>query len=118
VVPSGARSPRRRMTTLSHLRRALDHAAHLLPAQGPITVFIHHNTLHAFEDLPFDPAVARGAAVFGCQPYLTEEAFRGRLARGRITTDDLRAVLRASAGSRSPATAASTTRRRRSPSCS
>ena len=38
------------------LLHAIEHAAHFLPAQGPITVFIHHNTLHAFEDLPFDEA--------------------------------------------------------------
>ena len=45
----------------------------LLPAQGPINVFIHHNTLHAFEDLPFDEAVKKGAQLYGCQPYLTED---------------------------------------------
>ena len=36
---------------LHRLEQAINHAAHLLPAQGPITVFIHHNTLHAFEEL-------------------------------------------------------------------
>ena len=78
---------------LDHLRRVIDHAVHLLPAQGPITVFIHHNTLHAFEDLPFDEAVVRGARVFGCQPYLSEDRFRAELAKGRIRFADLRAVL-------------------------
>src|SRR5947209_5306851 len=82
------------------LQHAIDHAAHLLPAQGPITVFIHHNTLHAFEDLPFDQAVARGARAFGCQPYLSEERYRAKLARGRIRTEDLDAVLRADLGGR------------------
>jgi uncharacterized protein YbcC (UPF0753/DUF2309 family) len=71
-----------------------------LPAQGPITVFIHHNTLHAFEDLPFEEAVVRGAGVFGCQPYLSTERYREALARGRIRFDDLRAVLRDDLGPR------------------
>jgi uncharacterized protein YbcC (UPF0753/DUF2309 family) len=85
---------------LDRLRHLIDHAAHLLPAQGPITSFIHHNTLHAFEHLPFDEAVRLGAKVFGCQPYLTEDRFREKLARGRIRPDDLRAVLRDDLGDR------------------
>jgi uncharacterized protein YbcC (UPF0753/DUF2309 family) len=82
------------------LSRAVAHAAHLLPAQGPITVFIHHNTLHAFEDMPFDDAVRHGAAVFGCQPYLSEDRFRAALARGRIRLPDLRTVLAEDLGER------------------
>jgi uncharacterized protein len=85
---------------LRHLKEVIDHAAHLLPAQGPITVFIHHNTLHAFEDLPFHDAVKKGAKVFGCQPYLTEERFRAELGRGRIRLKELREVLRADLGAR------------------
>ncbi|QJW92777.1 DUF2309 domain-containing protein [Frigoriglobus tundricola] len=75
------------------LRHAIEHAAHLLPAQGPITVFIHHNTLHAFEHLSFDQAVRHAAEVFGCQPYLTEDRYRAALARGRIRLSELQAVL-------------------------
>ncbi|MDB5306474.1 MAG: hypothetical protein JWO38_676 [Gemmataceae bacterium] len=77
------------------LPAAIDHAAHLLPAQGPITVFIHHNTLHAFEDQTFDEAVRHGAEVFGCEPYLTEDRYRDALGRGRIRCSDLRTVLEA-----------------------
>ncbi len=75
------------------LLKAIEHSSHLLPAQGPITVFIHHNTLNAFEDLSFDEAVQRGAEVFGCQPYLTETRYRDELVKGRIAFDDLRADL-------------------------
>lgn len=80
-------------TPADRLRAAIDQAAHLLPAQGPISVFIHHNTLHAFEDRPFDEAVVRGGEVFGCEPYLSEARYRNALAKGRIRFPDLREVL-------------------------
>src|SRR6266545_7520057 len=83
---------------LLSLRQAIEHAAHLLPAQGPITVFIHHNTLHALEELPFTQAVKKAARVFGCQPYLTEDRYRQELRRGRIRVADLEAVLRENLG--------------------
>src|SRR5258708_37765336 len=85
---------------LSHLTEVIEHAAHLLPAQGPITVFIHHNTLHAFEDLPFHEAVKKGAHVFGCHPYLTEDRYRDELRRGRIRFSELQEVLDQDLGER------------------
>src|SRR5829696_6272383 len=75
----------------AHLRHVIEHAAHLLPAQGPITVFIHHNTLHAFEDLPFTEAVEKAAKRFGCQPYLGEDRYREELRGGRIRFAELEA---------------------------
>ncbi len=85
---------------LQRLRVEIDHAAHLLPAQGPITVFIHHNTLHAFEHLPFDTAVKQAASIFGCEPYLSEDRYRDELVRGRIRFDSLRTILQADLGDR------------------
>ncbi len=85
---------------LQRIEAAIEHAAHLLPAQGPITVFIHHNTLHGFEHLPFDEAVQAGAATFGCQPYLSLDRYREELRRGRIRYEELEAVLREDLGSR------------------
>src|SRR5579883_81636 len=85
---------------LLHLGEVIEHASHLLPAQGPITVFIHHNTLHAFEDLPFTEAVKKGASVFGCQPYLSEDRYREELRRGRIRFTDLQEVLEQDLGDR------------------
>lgn len=79
--------------SLHDLEEIIEHAAHLLPSQGPITVFVHHNTLHAFEHLPFDVAIREGAAIYGCHPYLPEEFYRREVNRGRIRPDDLAAVL-------------------------
>ncbi|MBL8850779.1 MAG: DUF2309 domain-containing protein, partial [Planctomycetaceae bacterium] len=80
-------------TRAERLEEAIAHAAHLLPMQRPITVFVHHNTLHAFENLPFHRGVAEAAEIFGCQPYLAEEQYRRYCADGRITQADLTAVL-------------------------
>jgi uncharacterized protein len=75
------------------LQHALAHAAHYLPVQGPIGVFIHHNTLHAFQHLPFEEAVLEAARLFGAEPFMMEEAFRKALDKGRIHPDDLDVVL-------------------------
>lgn len=75
------------------LQAAIEHAKHFLPSQGPISVFVHHNTLHSFEDLPFDEAVIEGGRRYGCEPYLSEQRYRKELADGRISIDDLRQVL-------------------------
>ena len=76
-----------------HILHALEHAAHLLPAQGPIGVFIHHNTLHGFQHLQFEAAVCEAANVYGTEPYLREEVYRSHLKDGRIYFEDVEVVL-------------------------
>jgi len=80
-------------TRVDRLRCAVEHGAHLLPRQGPIGVFVHHNTLHAFEHLPFEEAVKQAAQLFGAEPYMSEASYRADLARGRIQLVDVDAVL-------------------------
>jgi uncharacterized protein YbcC (UPF0753/DUF2309 family) len=75
------------------LTRVIDRLAHLLPAQGPISIFIHHNTLHAFEHLPFEEAVERAADELGREPFLPESRYREKLASGRILARDVEALL-------------------------
>ncbi|MCY1074265.1 YbcC family protein [Archangium lansingense] len=76
-----------------HLREVLAHTAHLLPVQGPISVFVHHNTLHAFQHQPFHEAVEAASAVFGTEGYLPEARYRELYRNGRITAEDLEAAL-------------------------
>ncbi|PYS13396.1 MAG: DUF2309 domain-containing protein [Acidobacteria bacterium] len=83
-----------------HLGRLIDELAHLLPAQGPISIFIHHNTLHAFEDLPFEEAVERAGEELGCEPFLAESRYRDKLASGRILARDVEALLHEQLGQR------------------
>ena len=85
-------------STEARLARAVAGIAHLLPAQGPITVFIHHNTLHAFEDSPFEEAVVDAGALFGCEPFLAEDRYRDELHAGRIVEDDVTDALRGDLG--------------------
>jgi len=80
-------------TRLDRLRSAVEHGAHVLPRQGPIGVFVHHNTLHAFEHLPFEEAVTQAGHLFGAEPYMSEASYRAELARGRIQLVDVDTVL-------------------------
>lgn len=80
-------------TRLSDLHREIEHAAHFLPTQGPISIFIHHNTLHAFEHLPFDKAIVKAQQILGCEPYLSEARYRRELESGRMLPQDLQVVL-------------------------
>jgi uncharacterized protein YbcC (UPF0753/DUF2309 family) len=75
---------------LAHL---IDRLAHLLPAQGPISIFIHHNTLHAFEEMAFEDAVEHAAVRFDCQPFLSEARYRAKVSAGRILAKDVEFLL-------------------------
>jgi len=68
--------------------------AHVLPSQKPLEAFVHHNTLHSFEHMPFEQGVETAASLFGAEPYMAEAAFRDAWRSGRITEPDLADVLR------------------------
>lgn len=72
---------------------AMAEVAHHLPDQGPIGVFVHHNSLHALQHLPFHEAVVAGAALIGARPYLEADDFRAAWRAGRIEDADVDAVL-------------------------
>ena len=62
---------------------------HYLPAQAPLKDFIHHNTLHAFQSLPFFGALRQASALFGYRVMLSLQEFRGLYAKGRIRPEVL-----------------------------
>src|SRR5436190_5614512 len=95
------RSLEERCPRAVYLGGIIERAGKLLPAQGPISAFVFLNTLQALEDLPFDEGLARGARLFGCQPYLVEDRYRQKMALGRIQREDLAAVLRKDLSGRS-----------------
>ncbi len=72
------------------VERAIARARGVLPDQGPIGVFIHHNTLHAYQHLSFHEGVQAGADALGARPYLSQREFRAAMDAGRIAEADIR----------------------------
>lgn len=71
------------------LEEILHHIGDVLPAQGPIGIFIHHNTLHSFESMDFEQAVIAAGERLSCEPFLAEDDYRREIRGGRITRRDI-----------------------------
>lgn len=79
-------------TDVGSLEAILESVAELLPQQAPLHAFVHHNTLHAFEDLPFEDAVVRASRILGTEGFQSEAAFAEHLRTGRVRDRDLARV--------------------------
>ena len=77
----------------AHMLQVIEHFEHVLPGQAAIKDFVHHNTLHGFQQLPFPQALASAHKVTGSYGYLPEEQFRRYYQEGRITREDLERIL-------------------------
>src|SRR6476646_3627177 len=66
---------------------------HYLPTQGPLKDFVHHNTLHAFQDMKFYDALFKASAIFGYQTTFTLTEYRDLYAINRITPDILERLI-------------------------
>lgn len=62
---------------------------HYLPTQGPLKDFVHHNTLHAFQDMKFYDALFKASAIFGFQTTFSLAEYRDLYRIKRITPEIL-----------------------------
>lgn len=74
------------------LLEILERVRQWIPSQGPLGVFVHHNTLHHFEHLPFDEALELVSSSTGAQTYLAHGQLVDAWIRGRIRHEDLAPV--------------------------
>lgn len=66
---------------------------HYLPAQAPLKDFIHHNTLHAFQNMNFYDGLRHASEIFGYKPSLTIHEYRALYQEKKIHTDVLDHVI-------------------------
>lgn len=80
------------------ISNVLHHLKHYLPSQAPLKDFIHHNTLHAFQDYNFFDALTQSSAIFGYKTRLSLAEFRQIYAEGNIKIGTIDTVLRQQKG--------------------
>lgn len=66
------------------LEHTLHTLLHYLPTQAPLKDFIHHNTLHAFQNKPFHQALNDARKFYGYQTYLQIAEYRSLFSEGKI----------------------------------
>lgn len=71
------------------IHKLLHELKHYLPAQAPLKDFIHHNTLHAFQHIKFEPATHLASEAFGYKVSLSLAEFRELYAIQHIREDIL-----------------------------
>jgi hypothetical protein len=64
-----------------------------LPSQSPLKDFIHHNSLHAFQNQKFYDALFNASEIFGYQVTLELKDFRKLFETGRISASTLDRII-------------------------
>lgn len=80
-------------------RHLLQVLKHYLPTQGPLKDFVHHNSLHAFQDMKFYDAIFKASAIFGFQTTFSLNEYRDLYKIRRITPEILAQIIKKRKGS-------------------
>lgn len=78
---------------LMSIEDVLHELKHFLPAQAPLKDFVHHNTLHAFQHLPFHQGLKQAKTQLGYQGYLPLTSYRQLYQEGKIKEEVLSRIL-------------------------
>ena len=81
------------LTPDERIAHCIEHLGHMLPSQASIRDFVHHNTLHGFQHLPFLEGLAAARRLTGAPAWLPEDDFRNFHRSGRIDDADLAAAM-------------------------
>jgi uncharacterized protein len=71
------------------IQNILHELKHLLPSQGPLKDFIHHNTLHAFQHLPFHKGLEQASKLLNGKTYLKIDEYIKFYEKGEIDPEIL-----------------------------
>ena len=72
-----------------HLSEVVHHLKHYLPAQAPLKDFIHHNTLHAFQNNKFFDGILSAKSIFGYKTLLSPKEYKKFYSEGKISDEKL-----------------------------
>lgn len=76
-----------------HLDEVLELLKHYLPEQAPLKDFIHHNTLHSFQEFSFFEGTQRANEIFGYQVSLSLLEYRQLFHEHKIHEDAMNQVI-------------------------
>jgi uncharacterized protein YbcC (UPF0753/DUF2309 family) len=75
------------------LNQTIHDLKHYLPSQTPLKDFVHHNSLHAFQDTDFYSGIFKARDNFGYNVTLNLSEFRDLYKNGRISKQVLEKVI-------------------------
>tara|TARA_R110001592_G_scaffold181715_3_gene424548 strand:- start:7420 stop:7848 length:429 start_codon:yes stop_codon:yes gene_type:complete len=58
---------------------------HYLPSQNPLKDFVHHNSLHSFQEFSFHEAIARANEIMGYKGYLQLDEYKALYREHKIS---------------------------------
>ncbi len=79
--------------TNKDILKILDEIKHLMPVQQPLKEFVHHNTLHMFQDMEFHAAQRKARRLFRTRNYLSFEEYCDCIGTSRIDWDELLVII-------------------------